>query len=118
MSSATESVTAIDPSEGVDFGTKVGSSIKEGATSKASALAASSMLQFVFNFGNGGSKKDGSVWLVKFELKSVRGIDVGGGSPVNVSASKSTILFAVEKEIGGRGSTGKTSAQILGGKIS
>ena len=102
MAKATESTAASEP--GASFGTPVGGT--QDAVTKASALAASTMFQFVFTFGHNGGKR-----IARVELRSKRGIDIGGGSPVTVSASKTTRLFAL-----GNGLDGGVEVEVLGGR--
>jgi len=101
MASATEHTV-----EASAFNTPIGQTA-ESAVEKVSALAASTSLQFVLTFG----LNDGKL-VVRFEVRSKRGLDIGGGTPVNISASKTTRLFAIGREL-----DGKMHGEILGGRV-
>lgn len=107
MEGLRETVTDVNPTEGVHFDTKVGNDIASDATTKTNLWSASTMLLFVFTFGNNGGHP-----VVRFELRSKRGMDIGAGTPINVSMSKTTRLFAIGKEL-----DGKVHGEIAGGRV-
>jgi hypothetical protein len=104
VASGTETISK--PPPGVHFDTPVGDSIASDAVNKASKLAASTSLQFVFTFGNNGGST-----VARFELRSKQGLDIGGGTPVKVSASKTTRLIGVGYE------DGQMKGELFGGRL-
>lgn len=75
-------------------------------TSTASTLAVGSSLVFALTFGMSNGE-----FVVRFELRSRRSIDIGGGTPVLFSGAKTTRLLALGRE--GRRSVGEAAGMRL-----
>lgn len=75
--------------------------------STASALAVGSSLVFALTFGMSGGE-----FVVRFELRSRRSIDIGGGTPVLFSGAKTTRLLAIGAE-SGKGFVGEVAGMRL-----
>ncbi len=107
LQSAIEGIGATETSKAA-FETPLGQTPATGADAleTVSPLDLASSLQFAFIIG-----RDDGKWVGRIEVRSVRGIDVGGGSPVAVSASKTTRLFALGIE------EGRVVAELAGGRL-
>jgi hypothetical protein len=89
-----------------EFDTKLGDT-HQASTEMSKMIGVTSSLEFALMFGlNNGE------FVVRFELRSKRGIDVGSGSPMKVSGAKTTRLLAIGRD-GKKGAVG----ELFGGRI-